>query len=258
LASYGGGCHQKIGISILARDYGDITFLRGETDAGEILDRSELTGGESESAAMDAATAWPLPGDGSDSYGEGFYERRELKVDAAALRERTEGRGLWIARANALPDSVRIGPKVIVWTAGLTTWRKLARQGIWVNGSAEGLGEHEEPKIDVLAGEKVEWLKLTHTPVPGVAESPGIPGIPTYELVPRADIPNLAGKKDFFWMSGSAFVAALARYPEIRGARHSAGPGRTQETLRAVLGKSAKIGTELSYAAWLKRVRGIR
>jgi len=38
LASYGGGCHQKIGVSVLRRPFGEITFLRGVTDDGRVLD----------------------------------------------------------------------------------------------------------------------------------------------------------------------------------------------------------------------------
>jgi hydroxymethylbilane synthase len=255
LASYGGGCHQKIGITILARDYGDITFLRGETDAGKVLDKSELSASTPASDRI-ARTAWPLPDDGDSVYGEGFYERRSLGLAAAQFYKHSEGRALWIARANALPETVTLDDETVVWTAGLATWSKLARHGVWVNGSSEGLGESEAPEIDRLLGQVALWLKLTHSPVPGLSESTGMPELFTYDLLPRAEVPNLAGKRDFYWMSGSAFVAALAKYPDIRGARHSSGPGRTHETLRAILGKDAKIGIELNYAAWLTRVKG--
>src|SRR5262249_48821231 len=42
LRSYGGGCHQKIGTSVLRRPFGEITFLRGITDDGRVLDGCEL------------------------------------------------------------------------------------------------------------------------------------------------------------------------------------------------------------------------
>ena len=37
LGGYGGGCHQKIGVTCLHRSYGDMIFLRGETEKGEVL-----------------------------------------------------------------------------------------------------------------------------------------------------------------------------------------------------------------------------
>src|ERR1044072_2712822 len=43
LAGDGGGCHQKIGASVLRRDYGQITFLRGMTDDGRPLEAITLT-----------------------------------------------------------------------------------------------------------------------------------------------------------------------------------------------------------------------
>jgi hydroxymethylbilane synthase len=252
LASYGGGCHQKIGITVLPREYGKITFLRGETDGGEVLDRSELLPAGKVSPSIDAGNAWPLPGEGDPR----FFERRAIALTDAEFRNRAEGRGLWVARGNALPACVKLDAETLVWSAGLSTWKKLAKRGVWTNGSAEGLGERENPNIDGLVGKSVAWLKLTHSPVVGLPKDRDeMPVFPTYDLLP-GESPDLAGKKDFYWGSGSAFVAALHRYPEIRGARHASGPGRTHETLRAVLGKDAKIEIELSYAAWLKRVRG--
>ena len=38
LSRYGGGCHQKIGVGVLVRPYGRVTYLRGLTDAGVRLD----------------------------------------------------------------------------------------------------------------------------------------------------------------------------------------------------------------------------
>ncbi|MFZ4403473.1 MAG: hydroxymethylbilane synthase, partial [Pseudobdellovibrionaceae bacterium] len=42
LASYGGGCQQKIGISCLQRSYGELSFLKGETQSGQILNEKKL------------------------------------------------------------------------------------------------------------------------------------------------------------------------------------------------------------------------
>lgn len=36
LASFGGGCHQKIGIAVLQRPYGRVQILKGLTTAGEL------------------------------------------------------------------------------------------------------------------------------------------------------------------------------------------------------------------------------
>jgi len=42
LRGYGGGCHQRIGVSVLRRPFGEITFLRGLADDGRTLDSRSL------------------------------------------------------------------------------------------------------------------------------------------------------------------------------------------------------------------------
>src|SRR5437870_1263139 len=42
LRGYGGGCHQKIGVSVLSRPFGEVTFLRGLADSGEVLESYTL------------------------------------------------------------------------------------------------------------------------------------------------------------------------------------------------------------------------
>src|SRR5262249_11687179 len=59
LASYGGGCHQKIGVSILPRDYGQIIYLRGQTDQGERLNSVNLIA-SIKHARVPREKLWPL------------------------------------------------------------------------------------------------------------------------------------------------------------------------------------------------------
>src|SRR5207245_6216608 len=60
LASYGGGCHQKIGVSVLRRPFGEVTFLRGVTDDGQVLDGCSLKTAKSRPAKIPRAQLWPL------------------------------------------------------------------------------------------------------------------------------------------------------------------------------------------------------
>src|SRR5690606_38070915 len=46
LASFGGGCHQKIGIAVLEREFGKIVSLKGLTDGGQVLDEFTLVKSE--------------------------------------------------------------------------------------------------------------------------------------------------------------------------------------------------------------------
>lgn len=138
LRSYGGGCHQKIGVTVLSRPYGTIVSIRGLTDAGEKLERFELesNGGRARSAG----------------------EHEVVREPVHAERPRSEN-GLWIACADALSDNAKIEEKTVVWSADSKTWRQLAARGIWVNGSAEGLGQQEDARADVIAGQAISWAK---------------------------------------------------------------------------------------------------
>ncbi|HYX30426.1 MAG TPA: hypothetical protein VE863_17940, partial [Pyrinomonadaceae bacterium] len=60
LRSYGGGCHQKIGTSVLRRSYGELTFLRGVTDDGRPLEGSTLRPTRPRPPRISSDEMWPL------------------------------------------------------------------------------------------------------------------------------------------------------------------------------------------------------
>jgi hydroxymethylbilane synthase len=218
LRGYGGGCHQKIGASVLLRPFGEVTFLRGVTDNGVVLDHTSLRSSKTRPAKISREQMWPLTSAESD-----WFSREQIPskpVDKSAA--------LWIAKADALPDDCGPSTKQIVWTSGLRTWKRLARQGVWVHGSAESLGEQEPPKIETLTGRNLNWIKLTHAE--GYDEGP-LPLLPTYQLVPKAERPDLQGRKYFFWKSGSSFEYALTLNPWLKSMIHFCGPGNTQRIL---------------------------
>src|SRR5688572_2321727 len=150
LRGYGGGCHQKIGASVLRRPYGDITFLRGLTDDGTALNDYRLSSSHPRPATVARNLLWPLNTSDSDWF------KRE------AIPATIPNSPLWIAKADALPEDASISDSQLVWASGLKTWERLAQRGVWVNGCAEGLGEHEHPRIETIAGTEVQWTKLTH------------------------------------------------------------------------------------------------
>lgn len=255
LAKFGGGCHQKIGITILRRPYGDVLALRGLTDSGERLDRFELRASTAVERAARVAALWPASADLKSAGDEAFFTRQLLPRESWAS-ELDGARFVWVARAVAWPEVGNCGESVerIVWCAGLKTWQKLAERGIWVNGCAEGLGEENEAtRVETLcgleSGASIDWLKLTHEASAQRSTSSGRT-LATYRLVPKADPPDLRGKTHFYWMSGSAFDRALQLFPEIRSGYHACGPGHTYRRIREALGADAKISVVLSREAW--------
>jgi hydroxymethylbilane synthase len=238
LASYGGGCHQALGATVLPREYGQVVSVRGRSDAGTIDDRWSLVAAGATPPARDASRIWPRPD-------ERHHATRRV-LDAA---QPPSDAGYWIARAEALPETWTIGPERLVWTAGTTTWRRLAARGVWVHGCADGLGDDEPPAIDALAGRAVTWRRLTHER----AVSDDRTAIATYVVDdPLPD--DLSTRTHFFWTSGTRFKEAVARWPSIGDGWHGSGPGRTRRTIQTVLGARERTGVWLEYEQWHRHV----
>ncbi len=236
LHRYGGGCHQKIGVAVLEMDYGRVLSLRGETDAGEILNEWKVENPTEWTRAKHGENVFPLqPKDNS------WFERRSLEL-SADLSSRT---GLMVARADAWPAGYKPSDGQTVWTAGVKSWQKLAAAGIWVSGCADGLGEDEDPGLHWL-NESIQWSKLTHKQAAGPRD------IATYELQAKADAPDLNEKTHFFWMSGSSFDRARQLYPDvIQNGRHACGPGNTYKHLKGISGLKHPVKIFISLEQFL-------
>jgi hydroxymethylbilane synthase len=228
LASYGGGCHQKIGVSVLDRPYGRITYLQGLTDAGEKLDQAALNTFEALPRCQGVAHLFPRDGEESP-----FFTRKALPRGIWSRAEQVPR--VFVARDTAWPDGFRTDG--LVWTAGLKTWKKLASRGVWVLGSSENLGEREVESVSTLSraisGEG-SWTKLTHEQAAAGDEA----AVATYSLEPSVTPPDLRGRTHFYWMSGTAFDRAVELYPEIVGGVHACGAGKTVDHLKEKLGKT--------------------
>ena len=220
LRGYGGGCHQKIGVSVLRRSFGEVVFLRGVADNGEILDRCGLRPSTPRPPRIAREQMWPLNRSDAD-----WFTREQLLIEPGG-----DANALWLAKAEALPDDWQGNAAQVVWASGLQTWKRLAQRGVWVNGSAESLGETEPPRIETIAGSDLQWQKLTHAE--GCSEG-SMRVLATYRLNPKDADPNLEGKSYFFWKSGSSFAYALSLNPWLKDKIHFCGPGNTRQALQA-------------------------
>jgi hydroxymethylbilane synthase len=237
LAAAGGGCHEAIGATVRVRDYGIVTSVRGRMPSGD----------ERQIWSLDAAGE-PWPRTTSDRIWPRRDERdRAIRTKLPNAAIPPDASAFWIARADALPDPFTPSGDHVVWASGSRTWAKLAQRGIWVNGSADGLGDGETPGVDALAGGPLRWLRLTH------ADAGDPDALATYAVT--RDLPaDLASRTHFFWTSGRLFRDALERFPALREARHASGPGRTAAAIRETLGPAAYRRVWLDYDQWLQTV----
>jgi hydroxymethylbilane synthase len=238
LSAFGGGCHQKIGVSVLHRAYGEITSLRGIAEDGAVLSNYSLYPSGPQPSRVFCKKMWPLEPSEAD-----WFARENIPVtmpDGPAK--------FWVSKAEALPDDARISSSQVVWVSGVKTWRRLAQRGVWVNGCAESLGEQENPHIDNLSSSEHSWFKLTHAD--GYANN-GMQTLATYRLIPKQDAPQLKNKTHFFWTSGSGFERALELNPWLKQMTHFCGPGNTQR----ILGRNGvQPFIFLNHAQWLEEI----
>lgn len=219
LRSFGGGCHQRIGASVLRRPFGEITFLRGISDSGQVLDSYSLATAIPRPPRVERAAMWPPTGF------SGAWFRRE-KLPANRMNSHN---AIWVAKAFAYPAEWPVQKDQIVWASGVETWTRLAKLGVWINGCAESLGERESPRIETLVAAPLHWLKLTHNR--GYTDG-SMEILATYRLPPADEPLHLEGKRYFFWRSGSAFERALSLNPWLKEMVHFCGPGNTQRILQ--------------------------
>ncbi len=253
LSGYGGGCHQKIGVSYEKKRFGEIFTLTGLTEDGKKLNERRIDGGKKISwNNVDIENFFP---NNIEEYK--LFERQPNEKNIRKI-SKIRNSNIWISRENALPEGQKVDSSNIIWTSGVKTWLKLAKKGYWVNGTADSFGE-EDPKISNLTN-NVNWVKLTHNQVkrkyfknPNVPENAKI--LSTYKLKPLSINEDLSKKTHFYWMSGSAFKLALDSYPEIIESQHACGPGNTYKTIKKYI-KDDNLNIFLGYEDVLDIVEG--
>ena len=231
LQSFGGGCHEAVGASVLIRDYGTVESVRAQTSTGVQAATWTLETDVTRPPRASIGHIWPRPDERDRA------TRRALDVPMPTAID-----GLWVARADAWPGDYDQTSE-LVWAAGERTWQRLATRGVWVSGSADGLGDAEPANVDALAGRAVGWQRLTHS-------ASGDPDALATYAVEQSLPEDVASRTHFFWTSGSLFLKVLGAYPELRNAWHASGPGRTSRVIRDTLGSADRVSVWLDYDQW--------
>lgn len=239
LSEYGGGCHQKIGVSVLKRKYGTVTFVSGLTESGITIQKKLIS--PSTNLMFNASEVWPPFAKMAARQRERLTYMIPSKVD------------ILVSKGYAFPLDLSVNPtSQTLWSAGLTTWAELAKRGFWVNGSCDGLGEAEPINIKHLLGRKENFVKLTHTEAD--TSNSHFPVVPTYYVsAPEIPTPFDPTKiKAAYWRSGSEFEIVTKRFPELLKVIHFVGPGSTYTKIKQTLGEDSKnkVFVTLSFEEW--------
>jgi len=243
LASYGGGCHQKIGVWVNELEEGLVISLKGETDAGEKLNQFSLL--VKKLMAKDVAQAEIFR---SSKYNK-LFAREPISISAESLEKIAKTDVLHLASPNIPDQYIDAIDDQIIWASGITSWFKFAAKGIWVNGVDDNLGSSANRQLEILLNNSnPNWLTLTHE------SSPSTPAIATYKLVPNSTSLNYNGEQYFYWRSASAFRRAIELEPEIKYGIHACGVGQSLAIIKEIVGDDGMVTPFISEEDWLGQI----
>ncbi len=259
LSSYGGGCHQKIGVQDLSlHEHFSFLSIRGLTDQNEELKTCSII---SKTPALNIRVPEAACWDSSS-----LESQREELNPTQPTSSKTNV--YFISRSNAWPQHWRQHEHDILWTAGIESWKKLAQQGLWVNGSQENLGESLDLQLDSLvnSNQGVRYIKLSHDASHRYSSNTNEEGrqwelLPTYKISIHSESiqHHLEGKEHFYWSSASQFDYIFTHYPDsIKKAKsHACGPGLTYTYIhKLIANEGTPLLVFLNRNAWQKALVG--
>ncbi len=240
LSSYGGGCHQKIGVWVKTLARGRVFSIRGESDNGESIKQFSLV--NSKELSKNIAL--------KDIYNPNrlidIFSREDILPSADSLQKISKADVLFLASSHIPDDYLTKIKNHKIWASGVASWIKLAAKNIWVNGVDDNLGACVDRQIETLLNLSPNWLTLTH------ADSPSKPAIGTYKLIPNSNDLNIKDETHFYWRSGSSFRRALELEPKIKDKNHACGMGQTYSIIKEILGDGANVTPFINEDEWLK------
>ncbi len=255
LSKFGGGCHQKIGVSIQKFSFGEVCFLKGITENVTILKKSDTLNEINENYINNID---------KDIYTNEKYSKDEIWPPGGIMTSRKRNRisvkipqnkDLLVSRGYSLPENMVINPEEqLIWTAGVSSWKELAERNIWVHGSFDGLGETSLDDLNYLVGRSLNFIKLTHS---GSKEDTLFPTFYTYDIEEPVIPPNFNPEliKAVFWRSGSEFDYVTNLFPVLKTLPTFCGPGSTFRHLSIdpVVKTHNKLYIYLSFKDWLTK-----
>ena len=244
LKNYGGGCHQKIGVSYISHKLGLVVSKRGEDENGNHFESWDFI--DPKDISFSSNTTDEIYPENLKNYK--IFSRKHLNENVDNINN-LQNKCIYVSRISSIPDKSKIQSNNVIWTSGLRTWKNLSERGIWVNGTSDGLGEDFDKDINSLTNNP--WVKLTHSQSP---ESSIKNKIETYQLESIDFEIDIEKKKYFYWMSSSAFKASIDKYPKIIEKYHFCGPGNTYNEISKILGNDKNLFVELSYDSWKKKL----
>lgn len=233
-AAYGGGCHLAVGINV--QKIGDyyIHTHKGSVDGKKIFEK-KLEGSfqttDKKSKAFIGIPKIKLEDESFISCQ--LISKRPTNISI------NQNENVYIT-SDYVSSSVEYlqnkTPQNLTFCAGIRTWKKMARKGIWIHGSSDSLGEKS-----IIAMKESKFVQLINSNAKNNIQvltsksSNSLVG----EIVCAYEKDYLDLTEDykkeliecdvFFWTSFDQYQYYMSKVPEIKNAFHGCGLGKTYE-----------------------------
>ena len=247
MSRYGGGCSQKIGVSIWERNNLKIKSINGLTEDGKVLEDFTTISSKLSKPDLSKTTirsnAFPV----AESE-KNIFSRRFL--DKNTQISKIQNSVIYITRKTVLKNKPAFAHSCILITSGIKTWRESVKKGYWINGTTDSMGQSELDQLGLITiGKDVIKLSFKEN------SSDKTDTIDLYELKDPKFPEDFDKREEYFWMSSFAFSVALKLYPTIIKKRHASGMGNTYNKIKKLIGQDSEITPYLSYEHWLKSLK---
>ena len=247
MSRYGGGCSQKIGISIWKKNNLKIKSINGLTEDGEVLEdfttiSSRLSETDS-NKTTNRSNAFPVAKSEKNIFSRRFLDKN---TQIGKIKDST----IYITRKTVLQNKPAFAHSCILITSGIKTWRESVKKGYWINGTTDSMGQSELDQLGFITKGK-DVIKLSFKK----NSSDKTDTIDLYELLDPKFPTDFEEREEYFWMSSFAFSVAVERYPAIIKKRHASGMGNTYNKIKKLIGQDNEITPYLSYEHWLKSLK---
>ena len=247
MSRYGGGCSQKIGVSIWEKNNLKIKSINGLTDDGEVLEdfttiSSRLSETDS-NKTTNRSNAFPVAKSEKNIFSRRFLDKN---TQIGKIKDSV----IYITRKTVLKNKPAFTHSCILITSGIKTWRESVKKGYWINGTTDSMGQSELDQLGIITSGK-DVIKLSFKE----NSSDKTDTIDLYELLDPKFPRDFEEREEYFWMSSFAFSVALERYPAIIKKRHASGMGNTYNKIKKLIGQENEITPYLSYEHWLKSLK---
>jgi hydroxymethylbilane synthase len=224
LQSYGGGCHLKIGVSQKTSSFGTHFVAKGLTPNGvSLAEESFVPQTPIPSESKSGKVFWSLPE---------YFVRKKVALPES-LESTLADKLVVISRSQAWPEGLSSTAGRIRLAAGVESWKRLAKRGVWIHGCLESYGTSQVADWESLF--QCQAIHLTHEREASQREN----ALATYRMeVDEETLKTVEWNQytHFYWSSYTLFEAAVNLVPELLSRYHHCGMGATHAKIRSHLG----------------------